>query len=203
VDWVWGRSNESGPATRNGIDLPPLCAIWIGNAHWTRHARVEDRLCFFFLHNSSNAWSGRTLRLPQFNVHSDAPRTLRTHSNGRNPPRSTSILPNDCHKPTVPHELPHWILGRCHIVPQKHANTNGTVTRHTAKFVEFVPDNCHPNTIRILPKSLMITPPLATSTPPTPCPNKAPRQRTYRTLAKYATRPPPWGPKCHANNPSY
>ena len=25
----------------------------------------------------------------------------------------------------------------------------------------------------------------------------------YRTLAKYATRPPPWGPKRHANNPSY
>jgi len=24
----------------------------------------------------------------------------------------------------------------------------------------------------------------------------------YRTLAKYATRPPPWVPKCHANNPS-
>jgi hypothetical protein len=116
-------------------------------------------------------------------IPSHAPRTLRTHSNGRNPPRSTSILPNDCHKPTVPHELPHWILGRCHIVPQKHANTNGTVTRHTAKFVEFVPDNCHPNTICILPKSLMITPPLATSTPPTPCPNKAPRQH----IALHAT----------------
>ena len=26
---------------------------------------------------------------------------------------------------------------------------------------------------------------------------------SYRTLAKYATRPPPWGPKRHANNPSY
>jgi len=25
----------------------------------------------------------------------------------------------------------------------------------------------------------------------------------YRTVAKYATRPPPWGPKRHANNPSY
>jgi len=25
----------------------------------------------------------------------------------------------------------------------------------------------------------------------------------YHTLAKYTTRLPPWGPKCHANNPSY
>jgi len=51
------------------------------------------------------------------------------------------------------------------------------VTRHTAKFVEFVPDNYHANTIRILPTSLtIILPPPATSTPPTPCPNKAPKQ---------------------------
>ncbi len=28
-------------------------------------------------------------------------------------------------------------------------------------------------------------------------------KHSYRTLAKYATRPPPWGPKRHANNPSY
>jgi len=59
---------------------------------------------------------------------------------------------------------------------KNHANTNGTVTRHTAKFVEFVPDDCHPNTIHILPKSLTIIPPLATSTHPAPCPNKVPRQ---------------------------
>jgi len=50
------------------------------------------------------------------------------------------------------------------------------VTRHTAKFVEFVLDNCHPNTIHILPKSLTVIPSLATSTPPAPCPNKVPRQ---------------------------
>ena len=66
----------------------------------------------------------------------------------------------------------------------KHANTNGTVTQHMAKFVEFVPDNCHSNTISILPKSLTITPPPpVTSTPPAPCPNKAPRQR----IALHAT----------------
>ena len=53
-----------------------------------------------------------------------------------------------------------------------------------AKFVEFVPDNCHSNTIHILPKSLTITlPPPATSTPPAPCSNKAPRQR----IALHAT----------------
>ena len=65
-----------------------------------------------------------------------------------------------------------------------HANTNGTVTQHTAKFVEFVPDNCHPKTIRIFPQSLTIIPPLATSTPPaSPRSNKVPRQH----IALHAT----------------
>ena len=81
------------------------------------------------------------------------------------------------HNPLSPTSFP--IGCRVAVTPShvKHANTNGTVTRHTAKFVEVVPDNCHPNTIRILPKSLMIILPPVTSTPPAPCPNKAPRQR--------------------------
>ena len=51
---------------------------------------------------------------------------------------------------------------RVAVVPSnpKHANTNGTVMRHTAKIVEFIPDNCPPNTICILPKSLTIISPL-------------------------------------------
>jgi len=106
-----------------------------------------------------------------------SPQTPRTtYSTRRTPPRSTSILSNDCHtQPTVPHELPHWMPGRCHAVPRKTRQHQWHVTRHTAKFV-FVPDNCHPNTIRILPKSLMIILPPVTSTPPAHCPNKAPRQ---------------------------
>jgi hypothetical protein len=79
-------------------------------------------------------------------------------------------------KPLSPTSFP--IGCRVTVTPShvKKANTNGTVIRHTAKFVEFVLDNCHPNTIRILPKSLTIIFPLATSTPPAPCSNKAPRQ---------------------------
>ena len=79
------------------------------------------------------------------------------------------------HKPLSPTSFP--IGCRATVTPShvKHANTNGTVTRHTAKFVEFVPDNCHSNTICILPKSLTITlPPAATSTPPHPVPTRHP-----------------------------
>jgi hypothetical protein len=34
---------------------------------------------------------------------------------------------------------------------------------------------------------------------------RTPRTRpfAYRTLARYATRPPPWGPKRHANKQYY
>jgi len=87
------------------------------------------------------------------------------------------------HNPLSPTSFP--IGCRVAVTPShvKHANTNGTVTRHTAKFVEFVPDNCHSSTICILPKSLTITLPPATSAPPTPCPNKAPRQH----IALHAT----------------
>ena len=96
------------------------------------------------------------------------------------------------HKPLSPTSFP--IGCRATVTPShvKHANTNGTVTRHTAKFVEFVPDNCHSNTICILPKSLTITlPPAATSTPPAPCPNKAPNQRiTLHASDNNQTRTP-------------
>ncbi len=48
----------------------------------------------------------------------------------------------------------------------KHANTTGTVTQHTAKFVTFTPDDHPHNTISILPQSLTITPPTVAITPP-------------------------------------
>ncbi len=118
---IW---HKGGHATRNGFNLPPLCAIWIGNAHWTRHVGVEDQMRLFSPstilptpvadkhcgHHNSTCISPQT------------PRTLRTHSTGRTPPRLTSILSNDCHtRPTVPHELPHWMPGCCccHTVPKK------------------------------------------------------------------------------------
>ncbi len=50
---------------------------------------------------------------------SHAPRTLQMHSNWRNPPRSASILPHDCHKFVVPHKLPHWMPRHCRSVPSK------------------------------------------------------------------------------------
>ncbi len=107
------------------------------------------------------------------------PCTLQTHCTGRTPPQDQqeSSPTTAIHNPLSPTSFP--IGCRVTVSPShvKHANTNGTVTRHTAKFVEFVPDNYHANTIRILPKSLtIILPPPATSTPPTPCPNKAPKQ---------------------------
>jgi hypothetical protein len=43
----------------------------------------------------------------------------------------------------------------------------------------------------------------SSSPPPPPPPPISSLHPPYRTLAKYATRPPPWGPKRHANNPSY
>ena len=48
----------------------------------------------------------------------------------------------------------------------QHSNTYGAVIRHTAKFVEFAPKNCSRESIRILPKSLILSPPLATPSPP-------------------------------------
>jgi hypothetical protein len=79
------------------------------------------------------------------------------------------------HNPLSPMSFP--IGCRVTVTPShvKHANTNGTVTRHTAKFVEFVPDNCHSNTIRILPKSLTITlPPPRPALPLHPVPTRRP-----------------------------
>jgi hypothetical protein len=121
------------------------------------------------------------------------PCTLRTHCTGRTPPDQQASSPTIViHKPLSPTSFPIgcWVT----VMPShvKHANTNGTVTRHTAKFVEFVPDNCHSNTICILSKSLTITlPPAATSTPPAPCPNKAPNQRiTLHAADDNQTRTP-------------
>jgi hypothetical protein len=148
-------------ATR-GIDLPPLCAIWIGNAHRMRHVRVGDRMCFLS--------SSTILPTPGADKHCGlhhstcipphAPRTLRTDSNGRTPPQDQQApSPTTVTNLAFPTSFP--IGCRVAVTPShpKHANTNGTVTRHTAKFVEFTPDNCPPNTIRILPKSLMVIPP--------------------------------------------
>jgi hypothetical protein len=46
-----------------------------------------------------------------------------------------------------------------------HGNATGVVTRHTAKFVTFSPDDTPQGRIRILPKSLLLSPPSATSLP--------------------------------------
>ena len=149
-------------ATRNGIDLPPLRAIWIGNAHRMRHVRVGDRMCFLS--------PSTILPTPGADKHCGlhhstcipphAPRTLRTDSNGRTPPQDQQA-PSPTTVTNLAFPKSFHIGCRVAVTPShpKYANTNGTVTRHTAKFVEFTPDNCPPNTIRILPKSLMVIPP--------------------------------------------
>ena len=84
------------------------------------------------------------------------------------------------HNPLSPSSFP--IGCRVAVMPShvKHANTNGTVTRHTAKFDEFVPDNCHSNTICILPKSLTITlPPLRSAFPPHTVPTRRPGNASH------------------------
>jgi len=48
----------------------------------------------------------------------------------------------------------------------QHANTYGVVMQHTAKFVTFAPEDCFQESIRILPKSLILAPPLATPSLP-------------------------------------
>ena len=59
----------------------------------------------------------------------------------------------------------------CHVIvalshPQ-HANTYGAVIRNTTQISIFAPKNCSRESIRILPKSLILAPPLATPSPPT------------------------------------
>jgi hypothetical protein len=54
----------------------------------------------------------------------------------------------------------------------QHANTYGVVTRHTTKFVMIAPKNCSRESIRILPKSMILAPPLANPSPP-PCRDEA------------------------------
>ena len=127
-----------------------------------RHVRVGDRMCFLS--------PSTILPTPGADKHCGlhhstcipphAPRTLRTDSNGRTPPQDQQApSPTTVTNLAFPTSFP--IGCRVAVTPShpKHANTNGTVTRHTAKFVEFTPDNCPPNTIRILPKSLMVIPP--------------------------------------------
>ena len=88
-----------------------------------------------------------------------APRTLWTHSNGRTPQDQQAPYPTTVTNLLSPTSFP--IGCRVAAAPShtKHTNTNGTVTRHRAKFVEFAPGNCPPNTIHILHKSLTITSP--------------------------------------------
>ena len=61
----------------------------------------------------------------------------------------------------------------------QHANTYGVVTRYTAKFVTFAPKDCSQESIRILPKLLILAPPLATPSPP-------PRRDETRTQDRIA-----------------
>ena len=149
-----------------------------------RHIGVEDRMCFFppqFFQRLERTNTSATKIQHAFrrmhHAHS-------VHIAMEEPPQDQQAL-----SPTIATNLlspTSFPIGcRVNVTPshKSHAHTSGTVTQHTAKFVEFVPDNCHPNTIRILPKSLMIIPPLATSTPPAPCPNKVHRQR----IALHAT----------------
>jgi hypothetical protein len=86
-----------------------------------------------------------------------APHTLWTHSNGRTPQDQQAPYPTTVTYLLSPTSFP--IGCRVAAAPShtKYTNTNGTVIRHTAKFVEFAPGNCPPNTIHILHKSLTIT----------------------------------------------
>jgi hypothetical protein len=163
---------------RNGIDLPPLCATWIGNAHWTWHIGVKDRMYFlppqqFFQCLERTNTAATTIQCAFRRKH----HTHSGHIAMEETPRDQQALsPAIVTNLLSPTSFP--IGCRVTVMPshKSHTHTNGTLTQHTAKFVEFVPDNCHPNTICILPKSLTIIPPLATSIPPAPCPNKVPRQ---------------------------
>ena len=73
-------------------------------------------------------------------------------------------------------------IGCCVIIalshPQ-HANTYGVVIQHTAKFVIFASENCSQESIRVLPKSLILAPPTATPSPP-------PRRDEARTQDRIA-----------------
>jgi hypothetical protein len=60
----------------------------------------------------------------------------------------------------------------------QHANTYGVVIQHTEKVI-FAPENCSRESIRILPKSLILAPPLATPPPP-------PRRDEARTQDRIA-----------------
>jgi hypothetical protein len=116
-----------------------------------------------------------------------APHTLWTHSNGRTPQDQQAPYPTTVTYLLSPTSFP--IGCRVAAAPShtKYTNTNGTVTRHTAKFVEFAPGNCPPNTIHILHKSLTITSPLVT-TPSTPCTNMAPRRQSRADTGTKRTR---------------
>jgi hypothetical protein len=62
----------------------------------------------------------------------------------------------------------------------QHVNTYGSVIRHPAKFVIFAPENCSQGeSIRILPTSLILAPPLSTPSPP-------PRRDEARTQDRIA-----------------
>ena len=160
--------DKGGLAMRDGTHLSPLCKIRVRNAHWIRRLGVKDRM--------------RLLPPPQFFQRLEKTNvTVCTIQRAfRRAQRAHTVAcivaqhaPQD-QVPTIPvlslsPSTASFPIG-CRVIvaashPQ-HANTYGVVIRHIPKFVIFAPENCSRESIRILPKSLIPAPPLATPSPP-------------------------------------